>query len=99
MSSSHASAQAKYFAFSHFNHILVSSFATMFYLISQGCTDWYANIGLVFLFLIVAVVVPCTFSDVVVPMLFAKANTKNEKHTFENVTKSFDGNRLLKISI
>lgn len=76
MSVSGAKQMAKFFAYSHVNHILVSSFASLFYLISQGCTDWYANIGIVFVFLLVAVVVPCTLSDLVVPMMFAKANAK-----------------------
>jgi len=76
MSKHHASRQAIYSIFSHFVHILVSSFAAMFYLVSHGFVDWSANIGFVFLFLIIAVVVPCTFSDVVVPMFFAKGDKK-----------------------
>jgi len=72
MSRHHSSKQSFYSTFSHAIHILVSSFASMFYLVSHGFVDWADNIGFVFLFLIVAVVVPCTFSDVVVPMFFAK---------------------------
>ena|SRR5579871_6537619 len=80
MSRHHASQQERFSIFSHFVHILVSSFASMFYLVSHGCTDWYLNIGYVFLFLVVAVVVPCTLSDVVVPMTFAQADKKHAKH-------------------
>lgn len=76
MSKHHSSKQWLYSIFSHFVHILISSFASMFYLIGHGCTDWYVNIGIVFLFLVIAVVVPCTLSDVVVPMAFAKADKK-----------------------
>lgn len=76
MSKHHASRQAIYSIFSHFIHILVSSFAAMFYLVSHGFVNWADNIGFVFLFLIIAVVVPCTFSDVVVPMFFAKGDKK-----------------------
>ena len=76
MSKHHASRQEIYSIFSHFIHILVSSFAAMFYLVSHGFVNWAANIGFVFLFLIIAVVVPCTFSDVVVPMFFAKGDKK-----------------------
>ncbi len=61
---------------SHALHILVSSLASIFYLVSHGCTDWYLIIGPVFIFLIIAVVVPCTLSDVVVPMLFARLGSK-----------------------
>jgi hypothetical protein len=76
MSKHHATKQAAYSTFSHFIHILVSSFAAMFYLVSHGFVNWSENIGYVFLFLIIGVVVPCTFSDVVVPMFFAKGEKK-----------------------
>ncbi len=80
MSTHHASRQEIYSLFSHFLHILVSSLASIFYLVSQGLTNWYDHIGMVFLFLIIAVVVPCTLSDVVVPMLFARSGKANERH-------------------
>jgi hypothetical protein len=76
MSKHHASKQSFYSTFSHFFHILVSSFASIFYLVAHGFIHWWASIGFVFLFLIIAVVIPCTFSDVVVPMFFAKADKK-----------------------
>jgi len=76
MSRHHSSVQSMYSAFSHFVHILVSSFASLFYLVSNGYVHWYHDIGIVFMFLIVAVVIPCTFSDVIVPMAFAKAGKK-----------------------
>ncbi len=65
--------QGFYSLFSHFVHILVSSIASTLYLVSHGFTNWYDSIGYVFVFLIIAVVIPCTCSDVLVPMLFAKA--------------------------
>lgn len=61
---------------SHFAHILVSSLASCLYLLSYGFSNWSESIGAVFMFLIFAVLVPCTLSDVVVPMLFAKAHKK-----------------------
>lgn len=78
MSRHHSSKQTFYSTFSHFIHILISSFASMFYLVAHGFHDWANDIGFVFLFLIVAVVVPCTFSDVVVPMWFAKKADKKK---------------------
>jgi hypothetical protein len=66
---------------SHAAHIFVSSMASMFYLVSHGFTEWYTQIGMVFLFLIFAVVVPCTLSDVVVPMAIARMGNEDEKHT------------------
>lgn len=66
---------------SHAVHIFVSSLASMFYLVSHGFTQWYTDIGMVFLLLIVAVVVPCTLSDVVVPMAIAKMGKPHEKYS------------------
>lgn len=72
MSKHDGSKQGVYSLFSHVAHILVSSLASIFYLVSHGFSNWASSIGLVFSLLIVAVVVPCTLSDVVVPMLIAK---------------------------
>ena len=72
MSQHHGDRQWLYAITSHAIHILVSSLASIFYLVSHGCVDWYHFIGLVFVYLIGAVVIPCTLSDVVVPMLFAR---------------------------
>lgn len=64
---------------SHFIHILISSLAALFYMVAHGFDNWYPQMGYVFLFLVVAIVIPCTFSDVIVPMYFAGAK-RNEKH-------------------
>jgi hypothetical protein len=76
MSRHHNSKQGSYSLTSHATHIFISSLASTFYLISHGFTDWYSSIGKVFVLLIVAVVVPCTLADVVVPMMFARACRK-----------------------
>jgi hypothetical protein len=68
--------QKVYSIFSHFIHIFVSSLASTFYLVSHGFMDWYKDIGFVFLFIIIAVVIPCTLSDVVVPMAYARGCKK-----------------------
>lgn len=80
MSRHRGSVLSMYSIFSHMLHILVSALASMFYLVSYGFSDWYCYIGIVFVFIIFAVVVPCTMSDLVVPILFAKANNEHEKH-------------------
>jgi len=56
----------------HFFHILLSSMASMFYMVSHGFFHWDQQMGLVFVVLIFAVVVPCTLSDVVVPVFVAR---------------------------
>jgi ABC-type dipeptide/oligopeptide/nickel transport system permease subunit len=63
---------------SHFVHILISSLASLFYMVSYGFDQWHESMGLLFFFLVIAVVVPCTLSDVVVPWYFARR--KHEKH-------------------
>lgn len=72
--------QKVYSIFSHFIHIFVSSLASTFYLVAHGFMDWHKDIGFVFLFIIIAVVIPCTLSDVVVPMAYARKIKKDERH-------------------
>lgn len=78
MSRHHMSAQGYYSVFSHFFHILISSLASSFFLVSHGYLTWYKQIGPVFLFLVFAVVVPCTLSDVIVPMGIARWRSKTK---------------------
>ncbi len=64
---------------SHFLHVLVSALAALFYLVSHGLENWYPAMGFMFVFLVLAVVIPCTLSDVVVPMYFARRKEKSER--------------------
>lgn len=73
MSRHRTSMQSMYSVFSHSIHTLVSSLAATFYLVSHGFVNWYDYMGYVFCFLIIAVVLPCSMSDVVVPILFARS--------------------------
>lgn len=57
---------------SHFIHILISSLAALFYMVSYGFTYWHHMMGILLIFLLIAVVIPCTLSDIVVPMYFAR---------------------------
>ena len=78
--SKHNSAESSFYSiWSHFMHIFVSSLASMLYIISHGMHDWYDQMGILFMFLIIAVVIPCTLSDVVVPIYFAKNNVDDVK--------------------
>ena len=72
LSKHHTGKKSFYSIWSHFAHILVSSLASMMYLISNGMHDWMPYMGVLFAFLVVAVVVPCTLSDVVVPVYAAR---------------------------
>ena len=75
--SKHNSAEGSFYSiWSHFMHIFVSSLASVLYVISHGMHDWHGQMGILFMFLIVAVVIPCTLSDVVVPVYFAQNDIK-----------------------
>ena len=80
MSKHSSSLKPFYSVGSHFGHILISSLASLFYLVSEGFDNWYPQMGILFIFLVIAVVVPCTLADVVVPMFFAKSRKTNEKY-------------------
>lgn len=80
MSRDHAAEKSLHAITSHMAHIFVSSLASTFYLVAHGFHNWYDSIGMVFLSMIVAVVIPCTLSDVAVPMIIARADKKHEKH-------------------
>ena len=64
--------------FSHSIHVLVSSMASILYLISFGVTDWIRVAGGIFLITIIAVMIPCCLSDIVFPLFFV--DSKRHKH-------------------
>lgn len=69
---SHHSSMLRMFSLgSHFTHIFISSLASLFYMVSHGFSQWYPYMGYLFLLLVIAIVIPCTFSDIIVPMYFA----------------------------
>jgi len=60
----------------HFAHTLVSALASLFYVVGHGLEHWYVHMGLLFILLIIAVVIPCTCADIIVPVFFAKLDKK-----------------------
>ena len=68
--------QSYYSLNAHFTHIFVSSAASLLYLVAHGLPDWYQYMGILFILLIIAVVIPCTMSDVVIPLFVAKQDAK-----------------------
>ena len=78
MLSSHSKSKHVFYSTTtHFLHILVSSMASLMYLVSFGFSNWWNSIGFIFIFLLFAVVVPCSLSDVVVPFLCARLGKKS----------------------
>lgn len=64
---------------SHFMHILISALASLFYMVSHGFDNWPSYIAYIFIFLIIAVIIPCTFSDVIVPVYFGGISSEQER--------------------
>ncbi len=58
--------------FSHAAHVFVSSMASILYLISFGLTDWIHAAGMVFVYMVLAVIIPCCTSDIIFPLLVTK---------------------------
>jgi len=62
----------------HFFHTFISAMASIFYAVGNGLTDFHEHLGLFFVLMLVAVVLPCTVSDVAAPLFFARI-LDNEK--------------------
>lgn len=58
--------------FSHSAHVLISAMASILYLIGYGLTNWINVAGMVFIYTVLAVIIPCCSSDIAFPLLFTK---------------------------
>lgn len=56
----------------HLGHVLLSTWASLFYFMSFGIADWIPLLSFIFLFLFLAVWIPCCASDIVYPLLFVR---------------------------
>jgi len=54
----------------HLGHVLLSTWASLFYIMAFGIADWIPLLPFIFLFLFLAVWLPCCLSDIVYPLLF-----------------------------
>jgi hypothetical protein len=76
----------------HAGHVLLSTWASLFYLTAFGLTalfgaaNWFLLLPLVFMILFVAVWVPCCLSDIIFPLLFVK----EEEPSLEPLRKPVD---------
>jgi len=68
--------QSIYSAAAHFSHIFISAFASTVYLVSFGFYQWQSHMGLVFVYLLIAVLIPCTLADIVVPVWFGMRHSR-----------------------
>jgi hypothetical protein len=56
----------------HFGHVLLSTWASLFYFTAFGIANWVPLFPFIFLFLFLAVWIPCCTSDIVYPLLFVR---------------------------
>jgi len=56
----------------HFGHVLLSTWASLFYFTAFGVADWIHLLPYVFLFLFLSVWLPCCASDIIYPLLFVR---------------------------
>jgi|TARA_B100000315_G_C14448951_1_gene528173 hypothetical protein len=59
--------------FSHYGHVLLSTWASLFHILMAGLgsLDWLSYLA-IFMFLFLAVWLPCCISDIVFPLLFVR---------------------------
>lgn len=63
--------------FSHSLHVFASTMASLFYMIhAYGRLAWIDELGYMFFFVIVAVMVPCCISDIIFPVAMSKPARK-----------------------
>ncbi|MBP9764844.1 hypothetical protein KBD08_00725 [Candidatus Babeliales bacterium] len=60
----------------HIIHTFISAMASIFYAIGHGLENFHDYLGMFFVLMLIAVVIPCTLSDVVVPILWARMVNK-----------------------
>lgn len=59
---------------SHSLHVLASTMASIFYMVGPlGVIAWIDDLGKVFIFVVLAVMIPCCVSDIVFPLLMSRA--------------------------
>jgi len=62
----------------HMWHILISTWASLLYFSAFGAIDWLPRLPLLFVFLFLAVWIPCCFSDIVFPLLWTGKGAAHE---------------------
>jgi len=58
----------------HWGHVMLSTWASLFYFTAFASAEWLTLIPVVFLFLFLAVLLPCCLSDIVFPLLFVRTD-------------------------
>ncbi|GAG58553.1 unnamed protein product, partial [marine sediment metagenome] len=64
----------------HSGHVLLSTWASLFYFTAFGIASWIPLLPLIFVFLFLAVWIPCCLSDIIFPLLFIRKAGPQENH-------------------
>ncbi len=67
--------------FPHYGHVLLSTWASLFYFTAFGIAYWIPLLPFIFLFLFLAVWIPVCLSDIVFPLLFTGTDTHHKDST------------------
>jgi hypothetical protein len=70
----------------HLGHVLLSTWASLFYFTAFGIADWIPLLPFIFLFLFLAVWIPCCTSDIVYPLLFVRKEPKLHSPARQEIT-------------
>lgn len=65
--------------FPHLGHVLLSTWASLFYFTAFGIADWIPLLPFIFLFLFLAVWLPVCVSDIVFPLLFIRKRLPDQE--------------------
>jgi hypothetical protein len=72
-----------YFSFAtrlpHMGHVLISTWASLFGFTTFGTADWLPLLPIIFVFLFLAVWLPCCVSDIVFPLLWVKGEPAHQQ--------------------
>ena len=73
--------------FPHWGHVLLSTWASLFYFTAFGIANWIPLLPFIFLFLFLAVWIPCCISDIAFPLLFTGKRLPPAEHITYNHSK------------
>jgi len=68
----------------HSGHVLLSTWASLFYFTAFGTASWVPLLPLIFVFLFLAVWLPCCLSDIVFPLLFIRKVASGQEMAYTN---------------
>ena len=68
----------------HSGHVLLSTWASLFNFTAFGAASWLPLLPLIFVFLFLAVLLPCCMSDIVFPLLFVRKVATHSAMTYTN---------------